>query len=521
MRDSQHMLPMALGRQRLLCPRLVERSFRTEGVELVTTDGASASLTRRDVYFGELGEPYPGTLPEPEDKVAYLDIYINMPPPSPTPEPTPSDESHKPNDADDGGTGSDDGGRNENVTGGGDDCGNTHGMARYTVDLATASLRITDTPLEYTPPAGPRIDFVVTYGQRDSDQSPSQQYSNLGPNWTFNWLSYVTDDPMNLTADVSVYVRGGGTERYTGFDNDSQQYLPDAQSHAVLVRTSPTSYEKRYRDGSKEVFAQPNGSSTPRLVLLKRIVDPADNSIEIHYYNDGSNRIDKITDALGQETIFAYENKDDSNKITKVTDPFSRAAVFDYTDSKLVGTTDPVGISSRFVYQANSNFINSLTTPYGVVTFTTGESGTNRWLNMKEEETGAIERVEYRDRAPGIGNADPSQPVALNGIDNSKLNIRNTFYWDKKALSMYPPVNGAYNYTKAKITHWLLTSDGSAVSGVISSEKKPLESRICTHIQTSRAILAWEHSPGRVKSRGCSTMAPRRSPGMYTTEPEM
>lgn len=283
---------------------------------------------------------------------------------------------------------------------------------------------------------------------------------------------------MNVAADVSVYVRGGGTERYTGFDNGSQQYLPDAQSQAVLVRTSPTSYEKRYRDGSKEVFAQPNGSSTPRLVLLKRIVDPADNSIEIHYYNDGSNRIDKITDALGQETIFAYDNKDDSNKITKVTDPFSRAAVFDYADGKLASTTDPVGISSRFGYQANGNFINSLTTPYGAVTFTTGESGTNRWLNIREEETGAIERVEYRDRAPGIGNADPSQPVAVNGIDNSKLNIRNTFYWDKKALAMYPPVDGVYDYTRAKITHWLLTTDGSAVSGVISSEKKPSESRV-------------------------------------------
>ncbi len=212
-----------------------------EGVELVTTNGASASLTRRDVYFGELGEPYPGTLPEPEDKVAYLDIYINMPPPSPTPEPTPSDESHKPNDADDGGTGSDDGGRNENVTGGGDDCGNTHGMARYTVDLATASLRITDTPLEYTPPAGPRIDFVVTYGQRDSDQSPSQQYSNWGQ--IGHSIGYpVTDDPMNLTANVSVYVR----VQHTLYQIDNTRNST-CLAQATLLCQHLHSY-KRYRD---------------------------------------------------------------------------------------------------------------------------------------------------------------------------------------------------------------------------------------------------------------------------------
>ncbi len=42
---------------------------------------------------------------------------------------------------------------------------------------------------------------------------------------------------------------------------------------------------------------------------------------------------------------------------------------------------------------------------------------------------------------------------------------------------MYPPVNGVYDYTKARIIHWTYNSDGS-ISGVPASEKAPLESRV-------------------------------------------
>lgn len=69
-----------VGSPTVIVPQTRGTELSYEGVELVTTDGASASLTRRDVYFGELGEPYPGILPNPEDKEAHLDVYINMPP---------------------------------------------------------------------------------------------------------------------------------------------------------------------------------------------------------------------------------------------------------------------------------------------------------------------------------------------------------------------------------------------------------------------------------------------------------
>src|SRR5205085_7868892 len=60
---------------------------------------------------------------------------------------------------------------------------------------------------------------------------------------------------------------------------------------------------------------------------------------------------------------------------------------------------------------------------------------------------------------------------------NSALDIASTFYWDKKALEVYPPVNGVYDYTKARITHWTSGANG-APSGIPASEKAPLENRV-------------------------------------------
>jgi hypothetical protein len=94
------------------------------------------------------------------------------------------------------------------------------GMASYAFHAATVSLNIVDTPLFYNPPRGPNVAFTVTYNQREANQptpSPtasSTPTSNLGPKWTFNWLSFIIDNPMQQSADVKLYVQGGGAEPY-------------------------------------------------------------------------------------------------------------------------------------------------------------------------------------------------------------------------------------------------------------------------------------------------------------------
>jgi RHS repeat-associated protein len=341
-------------------------------------------------------------------------------------------------------------------------------MARYSVHSMLVSLNIEDRPLRYSPPFGPPIDFTVTYNQRETQQPATFTYSNLGPKWTFDWLSYVSDDPNAQLPLTGLYRSGGGAEIFA-FNSSSQTFTPDSQSHATLVKTGAASYERRMPDGSKQVFSLSNGATSyPRRVFMTQMVDPAGNAVSIGY--DASFRVTTITDALGQVTTLAYELVGDPLKITKVTDPFGRFATFEYTNGELTRITDEIGIQSQFTYTTGTDSIDSLTTPYGTTSFVRGQSGTNRWIEMTDP-LGGKERVEYRDQAPGINASDPVAPNAT-GITNASLDIANTFYWDKKAMLVAPG-----DYTKAKITHWLYNADGS-VSDIISSEKQPLENRV-------------------------------------------
>ncbi|MBA3831736.1 MAG: RHS repeat protein [Chthoniobacterales bacterium] len=350
---------------------------------------------------------------------------------------------------------------------GGNECGDAPAMARYSVHSMLVSLNIEDRPLRYTPPRGPAVDFLVTYDQKDK-QPAAFTFSNLGPKWTFGWLAYVSDDPLRQPPQTAVYVPNGGTEIYS-FDQTSLSFLPHPQSHATLVKTGAATYERLLPDGSKQIFALSDGASAyPRKIFMTQIVDAAGNALTIGY--DASFRITTLTDALGLVTTLAYELPGDTLKITKVTDPFGRFATFQYTAGQLTTITDEIGIQSQFTYTSGTDSINSLATPYGTTNFSSGENGTNRWVEITDP-VGAKERVEYRDNAPGISASDPVAPNAT-GITNSGLDVANTFYWDKKAMVIAPG-----DYTKAKITHWLYSVDGS-LSGIPSSEKSALENRV-------------------------------------------
>jgi uncharacterized protein RhaS with RHS repeats len=311
---------------------------------------------------------------------------------------------------------------------GGNQCESNVGMARYSVHSMLVSLNIVDTPLRYSPAYGPAIDFTVTYNQKETQQPASFTYSNLGPKWTFNWLSYVSDDPNVQLPRTGVYVPGGGAESFV-FDSGSQTFAPDAQSHATLVKTGAASYERRLPDGSKQIYGLSDGATSyPRKIFMTQVVDPAGNAVTVGF--DANFRIATLTDAVGQVTTLAYELPGDPLKRTKVTDPFGRFATFQYPAGKLATITDEIGIQSQVTYLSGTDSIDSLTTPYGTATFVSGESGTNRWIEMTDP-LGGKERVEYRDNAPGVGASDPVAPAAA-GVTNAGLEVTNTFYWDRE-----------------------------------------------------------------------------------------
>jgi RHS repeat-associated protein len=378
-------------------------------------------------------------------------------------------------------------------------------MAVYGIHLMLVSLNLSDTPVGYSPPVGPAVRFTVRYNQREVFQPQIPYYGNFGPKWTYDWLTYVEDNPSNLTASVNVYIRGGGQETSSGYNASTQSYAPHMESRAVVVRTStsPIRYERRLPDGSVEVFAQPDGGMNfPRRVFMTSWRDAQGNTVQLTY--DQYLRLVAITDAIGQITTLSYDDPVDNPKITRVTDPFGRSATFEYNASgQLSRITDVIGIESSFTYRAG-DVVSSLTTPYGTTTFSTGESGTTRWVDVTDP-LGGKERVEFRHDAPGIAGSDPTNTIPAGmpvPITNQFLQYRNTFYWDKRASALFPG-----DYTKARLWHWLHTTDVNVASGVIESTKNPLENRAWYAYpgQTSSAFVGTSDKPraiGRVLDDG-------------------
>jgi len=204
------------------------------------------------------------------------------------------------------------------------------------------------------------------------------------------------------------------------------------------------------------------------------LIDPAGNTTTLTY--DSNLRITAITDALGRQTTLTYGNPNDIYKITQVTDPFGRFATFSYDASgRLIQIQDVIGIQSKFTYAGPTNFINSLTTPYGTTTFTTSVNGLDRWLSATDP-AGDTEVVESNgDQNPAIPFSLPQAPQGLTTevYYNAWLYYRNSFYWNKKQWKEYPG-----NYAYAHLYHWLHEQNLSVMGRYLESEQAPLQSRI-------------------------------------------
>ena len=374
---------------------------------------------------------------------------------------------------------------------GGDGCpGNGFsGMASYAVHSMLVSLNIVDTPVGYTPPLGPGVYFKATYNQKEASQSGNFNFSNLGNQWTFDWISYVIDDTGMPSADVKVFLQGGGTEPYR-YNTNTSGFDMQFDSRTRLVRTSTNSYERQLPDGSKQVFNVTQVSGATRRVYLTQDIDPF-NNILTYQYEAVTNglRLARVIDAINQTNTIAYELGGDAFKITKVTDPFSRYATFAYDGSaRITNITDVIGIQSQFTYSGGADsYINSLTTPYGTTTFSYGtysglSDGRERkhWLEATDP-LGQKERVEFQDTGTVQLDWYPGEAPShwhggfnhMYGLAPQWFRYRNTFYWDKKAMQLYPD-----DVFQARIYHWchwgLRGQYGSQTSGTLEFEKDPL-----------------------------------------------
>ena len=419
---------------------------------------------------------------------------------------------------------------NNDLAAGGSCPGQNTGMATAKVHVMDVNLHLSDNPVGYTPPVGPKVKFVLDYNLRDLFQPANFNYGNLGPQWTSGWFTYLTDNPTNPVADVNLYVAEGGQRTYTGFNTNTQSSAYQQYDQNVLTRTStnPITYQLLSGDGSKMIFGQSDGSaSSSRNIFLTQEIDPQGNALTFTY--DTNLCLVAVQDAIGQVTTLTYglaatnigsgitgsTLAADPYKLTSVTDPFGRTATFNYEPQVveevdtyvngllfsinyvytwgLASDTDVVGITSQFGYQAvtNSvrtdggqvyityaNLVNSLTTPYGTTSFINTNGGNERALDIVYPDA-SRERVEYYqayvyDTNVAQFQSDPvlSVPTGMTTFNNYLLE-RDSYYWDRNASAL-----ALGDYSKARQYHFCHTESGTLTSGCLESMKPPLEGRV-------------------------------------------
>jgi RHS repeat-associated protein len=419
--------------------------------------------------------------------------------------------------------------RNDLAAGGSCPAQNT-GMATAKVHLMDVNLHLSDNPVGYSPPVGPKVKFVLDYNLRDLFQPANINYGNLGPQWTSAWSTYITDNPMNPLADVNLYVAEGGQRTYTGFDTNTQSFAYQQYDQNLLTRTStnPITYQLLYGDGSKMIFGQSDGSnSSSRNIFLTQEIDPQGNALTFSYNSNLC--LVSVQDAIGQVTTLTYglaatnigsgvsgsTLPADPYKLTSVTDPFGRTATFNYEPQvveivytyvngilsytnyvytwALASDTDVIGITSQFGYQAltNSvttdggvvfvtyiNLVNSLTTSYGTTSFAGVDNGNTRTMDISYPD-GSRERIQYYQAYVYDTNVAKFQsdspltvPTGMTTFNNYLLE-RDSYYWDRNASAL-----ALGDYSKARQFHFCHTESGTLTSGCVESMKPPLEGRI-------------------------------------------
>lgn len=387
-------------------------------------------------------------------------------------------------------------GLNHDVTDTGTNPSCQAGCTTASVELQVVGLQLTDIPVGYTPPRGPAVKFGLVYSHRDALQPTTFSYSNFGPKWTFNWLSYVTDT-ISSTGNAQLYRRGGGAEPFTFASSSATTAYPGPYSQAVLTRTvngsgSSTGFVLTHPDGSYEQYEQAVGSQ----FFMTAVSDAAGNMVTLTY--DSSMRVVAITDAVGQVTTLSYGLSASPLVVTKISDPFGRSASFTYNSSgQLASITDVLGITSSYTYSSETgdpDFINTLTTPYGSTTFTFGDVKTDETLGSTRflktvDPLGRTSYVEFDDYGTGSTNGIPGDTDDTGELINSSLAptgmfaslnylfYRNTFVFDANQYAL-ATANGGLNYSLGKVIHWLHDDDVYGSIRVKESEKEPLENRV-------------------------------------------
>lgn len=357
-------------------------------------------------------------------------------------------------------------------------------MAAYDIFLMNATMKISDTPVTYRPPYGPRISCEAVYTDEPPIGTPTTPtYANFGTSWSFNWSAWLDETALvgggsansSLSISAIVYPPGGGADQFANFTGDNGgnaaldkvigQSSRSLYTGAVLLYKGAAGYERELLDGSREIYSRLAMVGTQRRFYLTAYIDPQGNQVSLIY--DSTNRLTGIVDATGYSggtvtstsantTTISYMSNTTTDPgyylIYRITLPGGRYCQFSYSSGELSDIQDPVLIHSTFTYGSN-DFISNLHTPYGDTSF-----------------------YKY---TPASGS-DYGKGLLVLLPDGSKEDVETysghkltTYYWTRKAMAMSPG-----NPDMAQQTGWLMSPEGLTMVDVKRWTKNPYEGEV-------------------------------------------
>lgn len=331
------------------------------------------------------------------------------------------------------------------------------GMMQFDVAQATCDLHLFDTPLSYSCPIGGNVGFQVDYKYLTADQPSTFSFTNLGPNWSFSHLSYLT---LDASSTATVRLAQGYSEVYA---LSGGVYSRDKLSQALLVNMGAGVYQRQMPDGSIQEYSLSDGA-TPAKIFMTKIFDPQGNQTLVQY--DANFRITSITDPIGEVSTVSYVSNTVGNsgfyKVAQISDPFSRTCSFSYdsTNTNLVSTTDVIGLQSTMFYDTSSTFITALRTVYGTTSF-------SQYTPTPSP---------YPTRGLRVKYPDGTNSVVETWFGHEPYNA--TFIWDREAMELYPNDATNHDFTHCRKVAWLWGPSDGYLWPIIDYTKAPLESRV-------------------------------------------
>ncbi|GAA6154131.1 hypothetical protein NBRC116587_35530 [Pseudoteredinibacter isoporae] len=215
----------------------------------------------------------------------------------------------------------------------------SQGCPDWAVNNRNLNLYVTDTPLWYDAPYGPDVSLDLSY----NSQSSIAQNEVFGNKWTFNYGTYLVEDPG---ATATIFMPDG--QRSVFVYNSAGEFEAPYGETENLVKVSGSHYVLSAQNGTEYTYSSPSNTNSQQ-VFLTQVKSVDGFSLTLTY--DSNARLISISDAQSRVTTFTYNA---NGLVSKVSDPFGREANFTYDAQRnLVSIQDMGGYTSHIAYDSD------------------------------------------------------------------------------------------------------------------------------------------------------------------------